>query len=62
MKMTDKVYSLVAEGVAFRDAYSLIKNSDDLSSFSETNTNNHSSGSPGNLNLSTLEKRLKKQK
>jgi argininosuccinate lyase len=62
MKMTDKVYSLVAEGVAFRDAYSLIKNSDDLSSFSETNTNNHSIGSPGNLNLSTLEKRLKKQK
>ena len=62
MKMTDKVYSLVAEGVAFRDAYSLIKNSDDLSSFSETNTNNHSTGSPGNLNLSTLEKRLKKQK
>ena len=62
MKMTDKVYSLVSDGVPFRDAYSLVKNSDDHSLLPETKSLNHSMGSPGNLNLNLLEKRLKKQK
>jgi argininosuccinate lyase len=62
MKMTDKVYSLVSDGVPFRDAYSLVKNSDDHSALDETKSLNHSMGSPGNLNLNLLEKRLKKQK
>jgi len=62
MKMTDKVYSLVSDGVPFRDAYSLVKNSDDHSLLPETKSLNHSMGSPGNLNLNLLEKRLKMQK
>jgi len=62
MKMTDKVYSLVSDGVPFRDAYSLVKNSDDHSLLPERKSLNHSMGSPGNLNLNLLEKRLKKQK
>ena len=62
MKMTDKVYSLVSDGVPFRDAYSLVKNSDEHSLLPETKSLNHSMGSPGNLNLNLLEKRLKKQK
>jgi len=62
MKMTDKVYSLVSDGVPFRDAYGLVKNSDDHSLLPETKSLNHSMGSPGNLNLNLLEKRLKKQK
>ena len=36
MKMTDRVYSLVSDGVPFRDAYSLVKNSDDHSLLTET--------------------------
>ena len=56
MKMTDKVYSLVSDGVPFRDAYSLVKNSDDHSLLPETKSLNHSMGSPGNLNLNLLEK------
>ena len=62
MKMTDKVYSLVSDGVPFRDAYGLVKNSDDHSLLPETKSLNHSMGSPGNLHLNLLEKRLKKQK
>jgi hypothetical protein len=62
MKMTDKVYSPVSDGVPFRDAYGLVKNSDDHSLLPETKSLNHSMGSPGNLNLNLLEKRLKKQK
>ena len=40
MKMTDKVYSLVSDGVPFRDAYSLVKNSDDHSLLPETKSLN----------------------
>lgn len=62
MKMTDKVYGLVSKGVPFRDAYTEIKNTDDLSDFSDSDYANSSEGSPGNLNLKFLENRLKKQK
>lgn len=62
MKMTDKVYALVSEGTPFRDAYNKVKNSNDLSEFSETNKSNYSEGSPGNLKLNVLEKRLSKQR
>lgn len=62
MKMTDKVYALVNEGTPFRDAYNKVKNSDDLLQFSETSITNHSEGSPGNLKLNVLEKRMSKQR
>ena len=62
MKMTDKVYALVAQGKPFRDAYNLIKNSDDLSSYAQSNSKDYSEGSPGNLTLDKLDARLKKQK
>jgi argininosuccinate lyase len=62
MKMTDKVYALVAKGKPFRDAYNLIKNSDDLSSYAQSNSKDYSEGSPGNLALDKLDARLKKQK
>ena len=62
MKMTDKVYALVAQGKPFRDAYNLIKNSDDLSSYAQSNLKDYSEGSPGNLALDKLDARLKKQK
>jgi argininosuccinate lyase len=62
MKMTDKVYALVAQGKPFRDAYNLIKNSDDLSSYAQSNSKDYSEGSPGNLALDKLDSRLKKQK
>ena len=57
MKMTDKVYALVNQGKPFRDAYNQVKNSNDLSQFSETTRSNYSEGSPGNLKLNVLEKR-----
>ena len=62
MKMTDKVYALVNEGTPFRDAYNKVKNSDELLQFSETSITNHSEGSPGNLKLNVLEKRMSKQR
>ena len=62
MKMTDKVYALVNQGIPFRDAYNKVKNSNDISQFSETNIANYSEGSPGNLKLNVLEKRLSKQR
>jgi len=62
MKMTDKVYALVAQGKPFRDAYNLVKNSDDLSSYAQSNSKDYSEGSPGNLALDKLDARLKKQK
>ena len=62
MKMTDKVYALVNEGTPFRDAYNKVKNSNDLSQFSETTRSNYSEGSPGNLKLNVLEKRMSKQR
>ena len=62
MKMTDKVYSLVAKGKPFRDAYNLVKRSNDISEFEEVSTKNSSLGSPGNLSINLLEQRLKKQK
>ena len=62
MKMTDKVYALVNEGTPFRDAYNQVKNSNDLSQFLETTRSNYSEGSPGNLKLNVIEKRLSKQR
>ena len=62
MKMTDKVYALVNQGIPFRDAYNKVKNSNDTSQLSETNIANYSEGSPGNLKLNVLEKRLSKQR
>ena len=62
MKMTDKVYALVNQGIPFRDAYNKVKNANDLSQFSETSSAYHSEGSPGNLKLNVLEKRLSKQR
>ena len=62
MKMTDKVYALVNKGTPFRDAYNKVKNSNDVSQFSETTRSNYSEGSPGNLKLNVLEKRLSKQR
>jgi argininosuccinate lyase len=62
MKMTDKVYDLVNKGTPFRDAYNKIKNSNDLSQFSEITRSNYSEGSPANLKLNVLEKRLSKQR
>ena len=62
MKMTDKVYALVNQGIPFRDAYNKVKNSNNTSQFSETNIANYSEGSPGNLKLNVLEKRLSKQR
>ena len=62
MKMTDKVYALVAQGKPFRDSYNLIKNSDDLSSYAQSNSKDYSEGSPGNLALDKLDARLKQQK
>ena len=62
MKMTDKVYALVSKGMPFRDAYNEIKNSDDLSSYAQSNSKDYSEGSPGNLALDKLDSRLKKQK
>jgi argininosuccinate lyase len=62
MKMTDKVYALVSKGIPFRDAYNKIKNSDDLTKFTQSNSKDHSEGSPGNLALGKLATRLKNQK
>lgn len=62
MRMTDKVYDLVSKGVAFRDAYNSIKSSKNEKGAIPSKPMNSSSGSPGNLNLKDLIKRLKKQK
>jgi argininosuccinate lyase len=62
MKMTDRVYELVSKGMAFRDAYNKIKNSKSDGQEVSSKLINSSSGSPGNLNLKNLKKRLKKQK
>ena len=62
MRMTDKVYALVANGKPFRDAYNTVKNASDISLLDSSEAKNYSEGSPGNLNLDALEQRLKKQK
>ena len=62
MRMTDKVYALVANGMPFRDAYNTVKNASDISLLDSSEAKNYSEGSPGNLNLDALEQRLKKQK
>ena len=62
MKMTDRVYELVSKGMAFRDAYNKIKNSKSDGQEVSSKLINSSPGSPGNLNLKNLKKRLKKQK
>lgn len=62
MKMTDRVYELVSKGMAFRDAYNKIKTSKKDGQEISGKLINSSPGSPGNLNLKNLKKRLKKQK
>lgn len=62
MKMTDRVYELVSNGMAFRDAYNKIKTSKSDGQEVSSKLINSSPGSPGNLNLKNLKKRLKKQK
>jgi|TARA_B110000444_G_scaffold180875_2_gene169648 argininosuccinate lyase len=62
MRMTDKVYAQVSKGTPFRDAYNLIKNSEDSSKLPSSNAKNYSLGSTGNLALKSLDERLKKQK
>jgi argininosuccinate lyase len=62
MKMTDRVYELVSKGMAFRDAYNKIKTSKKDGQEISSKLINSSPGSPGNLNLKNLKKRLKKQK
>lgn len=62
MKMTDRVYELVSKGMAFRDAYNKIKTSKKDGQEISGKLTNSSPGSPGNLNLKNLKKRLKKQK
>ena len=51
MKMTDKVYALVNQGIPFRDAYNKVKNSNDMSQLSETNIANYSEGSTRKLEV-----------
>ena len=62
MRMTDKVYDLVAKGTPFRDAYNIIKSSEVSNDVTESNKANSSEGSPANLNLNKLQNRLSKQK
>jgi argininosuccinate lyase len=62
MRMTDRVYDLVAKGTPFRDAYNIIKSSEVSNAVTKGNKTNSSEGSPFNLNLNKLQKRLNKQK
>ena len=62
MRMTDRVYDLVAKGTPFRDAYNIIKSSEASNAVTKGNKTNSSEGSPFNLNLNKLQKRLNKQK
>ena len=58
MMMTSQVYELVSKGMPFRDAYQAVKDSKGKLQISKKNITNSSSGSPKNLNLEILEKRL----
>ena len=58
MMMTSQVYELVSKGMPFRDAYQAVKDSKGKLQISKKNITKSSSGSPKNLNLEILEKRL----
>ena len=61
MLMTSKVYDLVQTGIPFREAYFKVKAAKDTRDFSnDKHTNKFSSGSPFNLKLPELRRRLKK--
>jgi argininosuccinate lyase len=63
MLMTSKVNTLVQTGMPFREAYLKIKAGKDIStsaSLKNKQINKFSSGSPFNLQLSLLRRRLKK--
>ena len=61
MMMTDAVYDLVKSGTPFREAYHQIKESEDyINDPIESIKQRKSVGSPGNLQLSILNRRLKK--
>ena len=58
MMMTSQVYELVSKSMPFRDAYQAVKDSKGKLQISKKNITKSSSGSPKNLNLEILEKRL----
>ena len=58
--MTDKVYEYVAAGMSFRDAYDLVKNNPVDKKINTAKSKNYSLGSPKNLELNILKKRLTK--
>jgi hypothetical protein len=59
--MTSEVNSLVQTGMPFREAYLKIKTGKNISaSFTKKQKNKFSSGSPYNLQLPLLRRRLKK--
>ena len=60
MMMTDKVYEYVATGMSFRDAYDLVKNNPVDKKINTVKSKNYSLGSPKNLELNILKKRLTK--
>ena len=60
MMMTDKVYENVAAGMSFRDAYDLVKNNPVDKKINTVKSKNYSLGSPKNLELNILKKRLTK--
>jgi argininosuccinate lyase len=61
MLMTSKVYALVQAGMPFREAYLKIKTGKDTNvHLSKSQKNKFSSGSPFNLQLPVLRRRLKK--
>jgi len=63
MLMTDQVYDLVKAGMPFRDAYIQIKSKKpSIKSTAKKTLSNTSSGSPGNLELGILRKRLERLK
>jgi len=61
MLMTDRAYNLVQSGVPFREAYVKVKSDKDPQLITQPiSRNNSSSGSAYNLELKTIESRLKK--
>ena len=61
MHMTDRAYALVQSGMPFRDAYIKVKSDDEsIQTKDKISKKNFSVGSPFNLKLSLLQKRLKK--
>jgi len=59
MRMTDYAYKLVEQGIPFREAYQLTKSSKKNKDLTiKTNNSKRSPGSPGNLELQLLRKKL----